>query len=226
MPNQDGNVLSEKYKKYAEKLVSIIMRNFSVSEDLRQELTSAAYLALVESAHRFDPDKSSNFVAFASLRIRGAVYDQLSHSTWYRSNRSKKILNLARAKDDSSNAETSFPDSLGGVLSQVADQAIGYSLMFGDCDPDSLEFSEADPELLTEALQQSARIALAVSQLEERCRFVIKKIYFEDLSFEEVASQFGEQSFWKHGGYPSKGWISKLHRKALDELKRRLAEFE
>lgn len=226
MPNRNGSVLAEQYKKYAEKLVSIIMRNFSVSEDLREDLTSAAYLALVESAHRFDPNKSSNFVAFASLRIRGAVYDQLSHSTWYRSNRSKKLLNLVRAKDSLADSETSLPKTLGGVLSQVADQAIGYSLMFGDCDPDSLEFSEPNPEMLTQTSQESERLALAVSQLEERCRFVIKKIYFEDLSFDEVARQFGEQSFWERGGCPSKGWISKLHHKALDELKRRLAELK
>lgn len=43
----------------------------------RDDLTSAGMIGLLHALRSFDPDRGVNFVTFARLRIRGAVYDEL-----------------------------------------------------------------------------------------------------------------------------------------------------
>src|ERR1700761_956733 len=48
----------------------------------RDELTSAAMMALVVSAQGFDPDRGVPFARFAAIRIRGALMDELRSMDW------------------------------------------------------------------------------------------------------------------------------------------------
>ena len=43
----------------------------------REDLVSAAMLGLIEAAERYDANRQEPFVAFAEMRIRGAVLDEL-----------------------------------------------------------------------------------------------------------------------------------------------------
>jgi RNA polymerase sigma factor for flagellar operon FliA len=43
----------------------------------RDDLTSAGMIGLLQALRSFDPDRGVNFVTFARLRIRGAVYYEL-----------------------------------------------------------------------------------------------------------------------------------------------------
>lgn len=43
----------------------------------RDDLTSAGMVGLLQARRSFNPDRGVNFVTFARLRIRGAVYDEL-----------------------------------------------------------------------------------------------------------------------------------------------------
>jgi RNA polymerase sigma factor FliA len=43
----------------------------------RDDLTSAGMVGLLHALRSFDPDRGVNFLTFARLRIRGAVYDEL-----------------------------------------------------------------------------------------------------------------------------------------------------
>jgi RNA polymerase sigma factor for flagellar operon FliA len=43
----------------------------------RDDLTSAGMIGLLQALRSFDPDRGVNFLTFARLRIRGAVYDEL-----------------------------------------------------------------------------------------------------------------------------------------------------
>ena len=45
----------------------------------REELQSTAYMALVEAARTFDPDRKVNFATFARHRIRGALRDYMRY---------------------------------------------------------------------------------------------------------------------------------------------------
>lgn len=65
---------------FAEMLAAKIkkkIKNFSY-----EELKSAAYLGLVESANKYDSLKNSSFRAFAYSRINGAIKDYLREMSW------------------------------------------------------------------------------------------------------------------------------------------------
>lgn len=47
-----------------------------------EELQAAAYLGLVEAAHRYDQKKNACFQAFAFFRINGAIRDYLRELSW------------------------------------------------------------------------------------------------------------------------------------------------
>jgi RNA polymerase sigma factor (sigma-70 family) len=49
----------------------------------REDLFGYAYLGLVEAANRFDPSRGVPFDAFATFRIRGAIYDGLKKMGTY-----------------------------------------------------------------------------------------------------------------------------------------------
>jgi RNA polymerase sigma factor FliA len=46
----------------------------------RDDLTSAGMIGLLQALRSFDPDRGVSFLAFARLRIRGAIYDELRRS--------------------------------------------------------------------------------------------------------------------------------------------------
>jgi RNA polymerase sigma factor (sigma-70 family) len=48
----------------------------------QEELLSAAYLGLVEAAHKFEESKCTSFPVFASFRIAGAIKDYLREMSW------------------------------------------------------------------------------------------------------------------------------------------------
>jgi RNA polymerase sporulation-specific sigma factor len=54
-------------------LAKAMARKIDLPKSELEELTAAAYLALVEAAQSFDPDHAVNFATFARHRIRGAL---------------------------------------------------------------------------------------------------------------------------------------------------------
>lgn len=59
-----------------------------------EELTSAAYLGLVEAANNYDPIKNDCFSAFAVWRIIGAVRDYLRELAWGSRSKPLKALEI------------------------------------------------------------------------------------------------------------------------------------
>ena len=42
---------------------------------LKEDLTSCGYMGLIEALRRFDSSKGFHFETFATLRVRGAIFD-------------------------------------------------------------------------------------------------------------------------------------------------------
>ena len=68
----------------------------------RDDLTSAAMAALAGAAHSFDPDQGVPFGSFATIRIRGALIDELRSLDWA----SRSVRGKARDLDAARNELT------------------------------------------------------------------------------------------------------------------------
>src|SRR5882724_9130914 len=82
------------------KVAKVLLRRLPPSTDL-SDLMSAGALGLIEAAGRFDPARGESFEAFARIRIRGAMLDDIRvrdsmsrdmRRTWRAINRSTSVL--------------------------------------------------------------------------------------------------------------------------------------
>jgi len=76
---------------------------------------SVSFIALIETAKRYDPSKGASFRTYAANRIRGAILDEIRSQKWGKKRKNpKKMVSLSRF-DKLENAEDSryIPDVLG-----------------------------------------------------------------------------------------------------------------
>lgn len=68
-------------ERYADLAIGIArcMRIPSASLADRDDIASAAMIGLISAVDRFDPNRGVPFEAYASLRIRGSVVDEIRH---------------------------------------------------------------------------------------------------------------------------------------------------
>jgi RNA polymerase sigma factor (sigma-70 family) len=74
--NDDQRGLAVRYLPMAESLANAYVSRQRIE---REELQSTAYMALVQAARTFDPDRKVNFATFARHRIRGALRDYVRY---------------------------------------------------------------------------------------------------------------------------------------------------
>src|ERR1700742_1097926 len=84
----------------------------------RDELSSAAMMALVVSAQGFDPERGVPFARFAAIRIRGALMDELRSMDWAaRSVRSRaREVESARSTLAATLGRTPRPDEVATTM--------------------------------------------------------------------------------------------------------------
>lgn len=172
----------------------------------RAELTSAGLAALAFAVRAYEPDRGVPFNRFASIRIRGALIDELRNTDWAsRSVRAKArrqdaviqklTTELGRTPSDAEVAEALGvdPSAIDADRHDVH-RAVVLSLD-GFADPEAVESmapsQDAGPE---EQLLVNERIGYlhdAVMLLPERLRLVVTQYYFEERPMAETAAELG-----------------------------------
>jgi RNA polymerase sigma factor FliA len=176
--------------------------------DAWQDCVQNAMIGLIESIERFDPQRGVNFHTFARIRIRGAVFDGL---------RTLRASHVQLAADAKARADASRErlqsmdeggegDPLEDFVSKTIGLALGY-LLDAQSMPGLVDATDAYAEL--EKAQLSASVSEALKRLPEREQTIIVMHYHHQLSFVEIAEHMGV----------TKGRISQLHKRSLDQLR-------
>lgn len=172
----------------------------------RDDLTSAGMMALAQAARGFDADRGVPFSRFATVRIRGAIIDELRGHDWA----SRSVRTKARQR---SGAQEELAAKLGrhptpaelaahmGIstaeLAATEDdvhRSVVLSLQ-GFAESGTLEgmlpTPEAGPEesLLNRELE--AYLSDAVAVLPERLRTVVVAYFFEERPMADIAAELG-----------------------------------
>ncbi len=172
------------------------------------DLMSSGTIGLLDAIAKFDTNRNENFEAYAELRIRGAIFDELRSLDWVpRSVRSKSRglakairaleVELGRAPAEEEIAETLGLEVCGlHALRDVAHAWTMHSIddMMGANGEARLGAAgEADDDILRDLCQQSTTKALAeaIDQLPERLRLVVSLYYFEGLKQKEIGAILG-----------------------------------
>jgi RNA polymerase sigma factor FliA len=172
----------------------------------RDDLTSAGMMALAQAARGFDPERGVPFARFATLRIRGALIDELRNHDWASRSVRIKARQRAAAEEALSAALGRHPthrelaahlgvsiDELASVEEDVH-RSVVLSLQ-GFADAGTLEgmlpHQDPGPEDVLLIRERASYLVDSVNALPERLRAVVQGYFFEERPMAELAAELG-----------------------------------
>jgi RNA polymerase sigma factor for flagellar operon FliA len=171
----------------------------------RDDLVSAGMTGLVLSCRSFDPERGIPFARFASIRIRGALVDELRSMDWASRSVRGRARELENVRTDLTNALGRTPspeelaDALGLSISELdaigADVHRASVLSLQGFAPETgaalLPDSQRGPEQLLMDREQLGFLNDAIEELPERLRFVVRNYFFEQRQMSDIAAELG-----------------------------------
>ena len=172
----------------------------------RSDLESAGNVALVQAAGSFDAARGVPFVAFAMLRIRGAVLDEMRGQDWASRSVRAKSRRLEEATDRLTGELGRRPtdDELSADLGVAATElrAVHHDVhrasllsLQGFADPsmvdELLPQSVEDPEEALLRREELGYLHDAIAVLPDRLRRVIESYFLDEQPMALVAAELG-----------------------------------
>jgi len=169
----------------------------------RDDLASAGALALVLAARAYDPSTNVPFARYASLRIKGALLDELRSMDWATRGARRRSRELGEAADELRTALGRTPTrselaQTMGVTVAAVDQARADSErrvlsldVPGATVADGVRDAAHTPEEHVLANERLHWLRAAVSELPERLRVVIAGLYLDDRTIVDLAEELG-----------------------------------
>lgn len=163
-----------------------------------EDLIQTGILALTECAQRHDRDTEDGFAAYAKIRVRGAMLDQirrmLSDTRSARKRRSAydKAFETLRSQSGREPSRAEIARAMGisdAELLEIEASAITLTSISDAYDETSTAFAADGPdpfEVLCE-LENRDRLIAAMRKLPERMTLVLQLFYVEELNLTEIA---------------------------------------
>jgi RNA polymerase sigma factor for flagellar operon FliA len=201
--------------------------SFSTPTLDRDDLYSAGVIGLLEAIERFDPEKNVEFKSFASLRIKGAIIDEIRRFDWVpRSVRKKsKMLDgtvhklfsvynrmptdeeIAYELEMSVEEYYQLTDSIGPLFLFSLDSSMDNEKGEGTFADNLSDEYDADVELSKAQMRENLKAG--IQNLPEKERLVISLYYYENLNLKEIGSVLGV----------SESRVSQIHTSAISKLR-------
>ncbi len=198
-----------------------------------EDLVSYGIFGLIDAIDKFDYEKGIKFETYASLRIRGAILDQIRKMDWLPRTirqKQKKMDNvlsklereLGRPATDEEMAKE-LGISLEEYYTWEGQTQASRLVSIDECmeqgleiQPDSSVKSKFDsPESVIERQELKKELEEAISVLTEKERKVILLYYYEDLTLKEISNVLEV----------SESRISQLHTRALQKMKGKMGNY-
>lgn len=177
------------------------------------DLIHSGIIGLIDAVKKYDASKGTKFSTYASLRIRGAILDELRNLDWASRNLRQKIKEMEKVYADLEHELGRPPESqevadsmnitieeLHRLLDESKGVGIGVFRYAGDdegniSDDKQLKYfsseSENSPVLTLEKKDLQRVVAEFIDELPERERMVLSLYYIEDLNLKEIGKIMG-----------------------------------
>ena len=161
----------------------------------RQNLESAGVLGLVEAAGQFDPSRGVDFGAYARVRIRGAILDEMRRNCPLPQRMLKRLARVKQAylRLDPPATTQAVAHFTGMTANEVEECLEAASVTRTEPWNEDLTVHLADrrapdgrAEHAVDITEIKRQLADAIEQLPERERLVITLYYLEDLRLKEI----------------------------------------
>jgi RNA polymerase sigma factor for flagellar operon FliA len=201
-----------------------------------EDLISYGMLGLMDALGKFDATKGMKFSSYASIRIKGAMIDELRRNSPISKGAMDKLNRYNEAIErlqkclyrEPSNHE--IAKELGITIDEVADieNNINYisivsleDIIFSEGDDMPLSGTIKDdnspsPEKILEEKEQIEYLALGLDNLKEKDKMVLTLYYYEGLTLKEIGNVLSV----------SESRVCQLHSRALINLRKALAKLK
>jgi RNA polymerase sigma factor for flagellar operon FliA len=189
------------------------------------DLVAMASVGLTEAASRFDPAVGASFKTFAWYRVQGAILDGLRKETalpravWARIVTLRATASYLEAQAERASAArdkvqaATTADKLREVKAALGAIRTMYTVSIHQLEPDSLRHEASAPDDALARERQRKALSAALDALPDKERQLMHKHYVEGKSLLDAGAELGM----------SKSWASRLHARAVDQLRARLA---
>ncbi len=195
---------------------------------LLDDMIQAGMIGLLEAARNYDASQGASFETYASIRIRGAMLDEIRKNDWAPRSvhrNSRKVAEVVRQIEnekgrdarDSEIAEALDMDldEYNKVLQDASGQKILSFEEIGMGDESILDNIPNPQAGILDGLQKDdlkEHVANAIASLPERERMVMALYYSEELNLREIGAVIGV----------SESRVSQIHSQAIIRLQARL----
>lgn len=212
------------------KIVSSKLFNYYAQKIEYDDLISYGVIGLIDAIDKFDYQKNIKFETYASIRIKGAIMDEVRNQDWIPRSIRKKSKTLNAAKDeledklgrDATKEELAIHmninmDELSSLIQETATYNIvsmedeiaeNFRIQIVDT---NIENSPEEKLLYNDTINTLAK---AIDKLKEKEKLVINLYYYENLTYKEISDIVGV----------SESRISQIISACLAKLKKILSE--
>ena len=200
-----------------------------------EDLVSYGVFGLIDAIDKFDALKDVKFETYASLRIRGAILDQIRKMDWIpRTIRQKqKKIDAAIREIETKYGRSATDEEIAKSLGITNDEYVDWQSQMKITNVVSLnEFLEQGseipsdnsynrssqfdgPEEVIERDELKNKLAESLELLTEKEKKVIVLYYYEELTLKEISSILEV----------SESRISQLHTRALQKMREKLGNY-
>ncbi len=198
-----------------------------------EDLVSYGIFGLIDAIDKFDYTKAVKFETYASLRIRGAILDQIRKMDWIpRTIRQRqKQIDAVMRQVESEKGRVATDEEIAGGLGITNEEYLEWQSKMKITNIVSLnEFLEQGsevpnapnasrhfimPEEAVEQEELKVMLAESLKLLTEKERRVIELYYYEELTLKEISYILEV----------TESRVSQLHTKALQKMKTKLGKY-
>lgn len=217
---------ADEYVDLVKRVAYNMARRLPARVDVR-DLIGAGTIGLLDAMNKYDPKQNDNFEAYAEIRIRGAILDELRGLDWVpRSVRQKShmIERTTRELEGQLGRTPSDEEMAGKLKLQLGDYFSLLNdvrsvtvlsledLLCGTGAPGNVAALEVPEDSAIEQLCRratAASVAKAIEQLPERERLVLSLYYLEGLKLKDIGEILGV----------TESRVCQIHGHAINRLK-------
>ena len=192
------------------------------------DLTQAGLIGLLNACQSYDPNQGANFQTYASIRIRGAILDELRRNDWLPRSVQTQLGEVSRAiakveaREGRAAQDHEVAEAMKLSLDEYRELTTKLSaarLVYLDANTDSADevpVAATEPEAEYSEEEQRALLRSGIDMLPEREKLMMSLYYVEELNIREIAAVLEV----------TEGRVSQLHGQALARLRSRLVNLQ
>lgn len=228
MTSADGPEALERFHSaldIVDRITNQTLRSLGASVE-KDELLSFGREGLLDAVRRFDPRRDVPFRAYATYRVRGAIYDGIRQTSRLSRKLHQKLAALEaarqttegeapealkRANESDAAVEAAFDKHLASLATAVSLRFASDIAQVGDGEREPAATDPNAEEAYGEA-ELLRVVSAAIDTLHDDERQIIRRFYFDGERMDDIAASLSMH----------KSWVSRIHTRAIAVLTKRL----